>query len=89
MLHLLCQLGDASKLLLFSRYREDLANALEDAQSIEATENDIQEDIEHYIEGKLRLKQTGPRDLGEFVVVRNNSLLEEVFTALVKGSEGT
>ena len=61
----------------------------EDAQSIEVTENDIQEDIEYYIEGKLRLKQTGPRDLGEFVVVTDNSLREEVFTTLVKGSEGT
>jgi len=88
LLPLLRRLGDTAKLLLLSRYREDLANTFQNAQAIEIMEDDIRDDIIRYISCKF--KPTNHGDFSDkFVVVDNHSLREDIMKTLADRSEGT
>jgi hypothetical protein len=87
LLPLLCSLGHSSRLLLTSRKEGDIANALKDMPSIGITAKDVENDIQEYINCKIKLADDADFS-GDFLEVGDTALLENVSRTLIEGADG-
>jgi hypothetical protein len=87
LLPLLCSLGHSSRLLLTSRKEGDIANALRNMPSIEITAKDVENDIQEYIDRKIKLADDEDFS-GDSLEVGDSALLEEISSTLIEGADG-